>query len=98
MKTNKSNERKTIKVTSMDVQNVRVVETKNGTELIFLTLVLNGVTINNCRIASGSKGDFVSFPQYKGSNDKYYNYVYAPLSDEDTKTICDKVQEIIDNQ
>lgn len=84
-----------IKVDSMDVRNVRVISTKNG-DLVFFTLVLNGVFINNCKVATGKNGDFVGFPQYKGSDDKWYNTVYCPLSDEITKAIMDKVQAAID--
>ena len=85
-----------LKLDSWDVDKVRVVTTKNGNDMVFLTLILNGVAINNCKIVTGKNGDFVSFPQYKGSNDQYYNVVYARLSDEDTKNICALVQEEID--
>ena len=83
-------------LTSWNVDRVRVVTTKDGKDLVFLSLMLNGVTINNCRIVTGKNGDFISFPQYKGSNGEYYNVVYARLSDEDTKNICALVQEKID--
>ena len=81
---------------SWNVDRVRVVTTKDGKDLVFLSLMLNGVTINNCRVVTGKNGDFISFPQYKGSNGEYYNVVYARLSDEDTKNICALVQEKID--
>ena len=84
-----------IELKDFEVKNVRVVEGKNG-DLVFLTLVLNGVTVNNCRIANSKNGDFVSFPQYKGKDGNYYSYVYAPLSDEDTKNICEAVQAELD--
>ena len=81
---------------SWNVDRVRVVTTKEGKDLVFLTLMLNGISINNCRIVTGKNGDFISFPQYKGSNGEYYNVVYARLSDKDTKNICADVQEKID--
>lgn len=89
-------EREFIKIDSHEVSNVRVVEGKNG-DLVFFTLAINGVTIYNCRVATGKIGDFISFPQYKGYNGTYYNNVYAPISDEDTKTILADVQKAIDN-
>ena len=92
----KGNELEVLKLDSWNVEKVRVVTTKDGKDLVFLTLILNGVAINNCKIVTGKNGDFVSFPQYKGSNDQYYNVVYARLSDEDTKNICALVQEKID--
>ena len=79
------------------VQNVRVVDGKNG-DIVFFTLVINGVTIYNCRVATGKNGDFVSFPQYKGNNGTYYNYVYVAISDEDSAKILAEIQEIIDAQ
>ena len=85
-----------IKVDSFRVGNVRVVSGKNG-DVVFFTLVLNGVTIYNVRVATGKNGDFISWPQVKGSNNKYYNQVYARLSDEDQKEILDAVQKEIDN-
>ena len=87
----------TTKVDSLDVKSVRVVDTKRG-DLVFFTLVINGVYINNCKVATGKNGDFVGWPQYKGSDDKWYNQVYVPLSDEDTKTIMDMVQHDLDNE
>lgn len=33
------------------------------------------LTIHDCRIVSGSKGDFVSYPARKDNNNKYWNYV-----------------------
>ena len=89
-------EQEVLKLDSWNVERVRVVTTKDGKDLVFLSLMLNGITIHNCRIATGRNGDFVSFPQYKGSNGQYYNTVYARLSDEDTKNICALVQEKID--
>ena len=80
-----------------EVTSVRVIDTKKG-ELIFFTLKLNGVYINNCKVATGKSGDFIGWPQYLGSNDKYYNTVYAPLSDEDTEFILQAVQDKLDEE
>ena len=93
---NNTPEIENIKVESFRVENVRVVSGKNG-DVVFFTLVLNGVTIYNVRVATGKQGDFISWPQLKGSNDKYYNQVYARLSDEDQKEILGAVQKEIDN-
>lgn len=90
-------EREYIELRTCEVKNVRVVDGKNG-DLVFLTLVLNGVTVYNCRVASGKNGDFISFPQYKGSDGKYYNNVYASLSEEDSTKILEEVQRQIDGE
>lgn len=92
----KSEEREFIKVDSHEVLDVRVIDTKNG-DMVLFTLVLNGVKIYSCRVATGKNGDFISMPQTKGGNGQYYNVVYAPLSDEDNKTILDEVQTAINN-
>lgn len=89
-------ERTFIEVRDVEVKNVRVVETQNNGDLVFFTLVLNGVTIYNCRVATGKNGDFISFPQYKGSDGKYYNNVFVSLSDEDSANILENIQKQID--
>ena len=88
-------EREYITVSDYEVKDVRVIDTKNG-DMVLFTLRLNGVTIYNCRVATGKNGDFISFPQYKGSNGNYYNNVYAPISDEDCKIFLADVQTAID--
>lgn len=95
---NKSTENETVKLTSHAVERVRVIEGKNGkNDLIFFTAIINGVSINNCRVMSGKKGDFIAFPEEKGKNGEYYKIVYIPLSDDDQKTILKDVQDAINN-
>ena len=91
-----ANEREFLKLDSHEVLDVRVIDTKNG-DMVLFTLVINGVKIYSCRVATGKNGDFISMPQTKGGNGQYYNVVYAPLSDDDTKTILTEVQEAINN-
>ena len=95
-KKNEGKERDFIEVRSASVSNVRVISGKNGGDLIFFTLCINGVFINNCRVVEGKNGDFISFPQYKGGNNQYYNTVYCAISDEDSKKILDQVQAELD--
>lgn len=89
--------RQPIEVTSWKVENVRVVEGSKG-DIVFFTLDLNGISIYNCRVATGKDGDFISFPQYKGSDNKWYNSVYAKLSDEHSQEILKSIQDIINEQ
>ena len=86
---------KEIEVTSIEIDNVRVIDGKKG-DVVFFTLILNGVSIYNCRIATGKHGDFVSWPQVKGKDDKYYNQVYARLSKDAEEAIIDAVLGKID--
>lgn len=92
----KNDEREFLKLDSHEVLDVRVIDTKNG-DMVLFTLVLNGIKIYSCRVATGKNGDFISMPQTKGGNGQYYNVVYAPLSDEDTKTILEEIQTAINN-
>lgn len=95
-KSKEAKERKFATISSFSVDNVRVVEGKNG-DIVFFTLTVNDVTIYNCRAATTKSGeDFISFPQYKGGNGNYYNNVYVSISDEDNKKILGEVQAAID--
>ena len=52
--------------------------------------------VKNVRVVEGKNGDFISFPQYKGSDGNYYNNVYVALSDEDSAKILTAIQTAID--
>lgn len=80
------------KVDTVKVENVRVVDTSKG-DLVFFNLTINGVTIYSCRVVNGANGDFISSPQQKGKDGKYYNMVYVALSPDDSKLILDDIQE-----
>lgn len=68
----------------------RVRETRHGDA--YFTLVLNGVSINNCKIAhTADNREFVGLPQYKGSDGNYYSIVYVRLSEETQREIIDEV-------
>lgn len=57
-------------------------------------MVLNGVTIYNCTVAETKEGKFfISFPSRKGTDGKYYSYVYFRFSDEDMDKILTAVYE-----
>ena len=85
---------KEVVIGSVSVENARVIEGKNG-DVVFFTLELNGVYIYNCRVASGKNGDFISWPQTKGKDGKYYNVVFGKLSDDDQKGILAEVERQI---
>lgn len=61
-----------------------------------LTLELeNGaeVTIYNCRIVEGRKGDFIGWPSYEGKDGKYWNHVYVELDQSEIEDIISEVRE-----
>lgn len=56
-------------------------------------MVLNGVTIYNCTVAETKDGKyFISFPSRKGTDGKWYSYVYFRFSEADQTAILDAVQ------
>ena len=57
-------------------------------------MVLNGVTIYNCTVAETKDGNFfISFPSRKGTDGKWYSYVYFRFSEEDQNAILAEVSE-----
>lgn len=64
-------------------------------DTVYFDVVINGVTIYGCKVIEGKNGDFISFPSHKGKDDKYYNYCYIKLSDEQTVDIVKQVEEML---
>ena len=79
-------------VNTMEV--TRAMAFENGGVVFDVTI--NGVSIYNCRVVEGSKGDFISFPSHKGKDGKYYSYAYIKLTDEDTKEIISQVEKVLE--
>lgn len=73
------------------------VNKKAKKETTFFDMKVNGVSIYGCTLVDGKKGTFVSFPSYKGSNDKYYNYAWVELSEEDIEHIQDLVSYALED-
>lgn len=80
-----------------DVKVIRATECKSGD--IALDLEVNGVTIYGCfyitRQTKNGEASFVAFPQRKGSDGKYYKYVYFPISDELLSEIEKEIEVLI---
>lgn len=88
-KENNEQEKNYAKIDSFSVNRVKAFEW--GTTF---DLTVNGVTIYGCRALTSREGvDFISFPSRKGSNDKYYNIAYVPLSGEDVQKILFEVEK-----
>lgn len=90
-----SEQRKPMEPIKVDVCKVtRARRWQDGNETF--DLLLNGVTIYSCRLVDGKNGTFVSFPARKGSDGQYYSHAYAPLDDETVASICQQVDELLD--
>lgn len=79
------------------LQSVEVVRAKsfdNGG--VVFDVIINGVSIYNCRVVEGKNGDFISFPARKGSDGNYYSHAYIKLTDEDTQKIVGLVEKALE--
>lgn len=90
MRRNKQQEETKVAITDLKV--LRAKEYKNT---VFLDLEVNGVKIYGCRFVEGKNGDFVSFPSYKGSDGKYYNYAWVDLDEAAISLINEQIDELL---
>lgn len=90
----KEQQKETIKY---DVKVIRATECKSGD--IALDLEVNGVSIYGCfyvtRQTKNGEASFITFPQRKGSDGKYYKYVYFPISDEQLSELEKEIEALI---
>ena len=80
--------------------------TKNDS-IVMIDLDINGVKVKSCMLkeieckkdgTTHKKGDIcyvVNFPSEKGSNGKWYNTVWCPLSNENIDDIVKQVQSLL---
>lgn len=78
------------------VKVTRAFEFENGT-VSFDLIVNNHFYFNNMRIVEGKTKDFISFPSYKGKDDKYYSHCWFRIDDELEKQIIELVKEKLKN-
>ena len=63
---------------------------------VSFNMVLNGVTIYNCTVAETKDGKpFISFPSRKGSDGKWYSYVYFKFAEADLEAILEAVEKAL---
>lgn len=78
----------------------RVRETQNGS--IYFDMEVNGVCISELRYVEyktkeGKDGQMVSFPSYQSKkNQKWYNYVWFPISKELRESIEVQISDLLD--
>ena len=61
---------------------------------------VNGITVYNMvyhegKTKAGDDYSRINFPQRKGNDDKYYNFVYFPISDDLKADIVKQLEELI---
>lgn len=78
----------------------RVRETQNGA--IYFDMEVNGVCISELRYVEyktkeGKDGHMISFPSYQSKkNQKWYNYVWFPISKELRESIEVQISDLLD--
>lgn len=55
------------------------------------------VEIYGCRLVNGREGEFVSFPQRKGKDGRYYKHAYVQLTDDQTDEIVSAVYDALED-
>lgn len=85
----------TLKIDTFKVIKVRLLPSG----AVSFDMELNGITIYGCFVNSTKDGhDFISLPQRKGNDGKFYSIVFARFSDEDTKAIVAEVENVYKQQ
>lgn len=92
---NNGQERKAMALRDFAVKRAHCGTTQDGKTWILADLELNGLTVYGVRVVTGKNGDFLSFPQRKGQDGKYYAIVYAPLCKEDQDAILKKIEQVL---
>lgn len=82
----------------MIVTNVAVRKVSNMKNFLgSASVTLDGaVIINDCKIMNGKNGKFISLPERKGKDDKYYNVVWVVderLREEITKKVLEEYEK-----
>lgn len=92
---NNGQARKNMALRDFAVKRAHCGTTQDGKTWILADLELNGLTVYGVRVVTGKNGDFLSFPQRKGQDGKYYSIVYAPLCEEDQDAILKKIEQVL---
>lgn len=78
--------------TNYSVKVLRAHEFENGN--VSFDMLVNGVTIYGCTYIETKKGSFVSFPQRKDKDGKYWNNAYFKV-EEDVQADIEKQLEAL---
>ena len=62
-----------MKVTSV---NLKKIDNQENLKAFATIILYDSLAIHNLKLIQGNNGLFIAFPNYKGSNDKYYDIVH----------------------
>ena len=78
------------------IQNIRNFEDKNVCFFnLYVKSVIGNVAIYGCKIVSGKNGDFIAWPNQKGSDDTYYDVANIRLNDGEADAIIKAVGSML---
>lgn len=83
--------------TVIAVKVTRAFAFENG-NVSFDLVVNNQFHFNNMRIVEGNTKDFITFPSYKGKDDKYYSHCWFKIDEELEKQIIELVKEVLNGK
>lgn len=89
----------TKKISPIKVYDFAVTRVTPYSNFYFFDMTLNGVYIYGLKLIEGDNGWFIGFPAKRPSkkSGKWYNYVWAPLAEDDTAEIIAAVMERVDD-
>lgn len=92
-KTSNKKETEELEISSFSVVRARMLDSGS----VVADLKINGLTIYGCFVVESEKGDFISLPQRKGSDGKYYSIVWARISAKDTADIIAEIENVLNS-
>ena len=81
-----------------DKKDAKIIVVKRAKQFdwgISFDMIVNDVTIYGCKLLADKSDEvFIAFPSRKGTDDKYYNYAYVKLSDEEKQDIVAQIEKM----
>lgn len=88
----KSNNNSNIEAIKIDRYEVLRAVCVGKNDTVWADIEINGIRIYGVRVVEGKNGDFLSFPQNKGKDGKYYSIVWCKLSEKDQSDIIAAIE------
>lgn len=95
---NEKKETKEARAYTVKVERVKPIQGKRDSYRF--NLLVNGVFLNGCKYITyagkdGKDEAFIGFPNYKGTDEKYYNICYFPINDPEYRPVFEDVERQI---